>query len=57
MQSPAKAEDDDEISPGGEAKSSKWRQERDAFIKAMKISKKIGKLEKDGTLDKEEQAK
>jgi len=23
----------------------------------MKISKKIGKLEKDGTLDKEEQAK
>ena len=31
-------------------KNSKWRQERDAFIKAMRVSKKIDQIEKDGTI-------
>lgn len=57
IQSPAKIDYDEDTNTETEPKSSKWRQEREAFIKAMKISKKIGKLEKDGTLDKDEQAK
>ena len=62
LQSPARRENEEVIGPGPgtETKGSKWRQEREAFIKAMQISKKIQKLEKDGTfstLNKDEQNK
>lgn len=52
--SPTVGPDGDEDGPAEGETPPKWRQEREAFIKAMKISKRIEKLEKDPNVDEEE---